>query len=103
MSVVNLDTVISIQVNKRKKVKKDAKVVEAFHHKYIKVDMEDNHVFCLLWDKVESLYSGMFLEQKISCEYEVERDFTAVKKKEGYNLPPIKVRRKSSGRPDSLK
>jgi len=103
MSVVNLDAVVNIQVNKRKKVKKDAKVIEAFNRKYIKVDMEDNHTFCLLWDKVEEMYTGSFLESKISCVYEVKRDFTALVKKQGYNLPLIKVRRKKSGRPDSLR
>jgi hypothetical protein len=103
MSAVNLDTVVTIQVNKRKKVKKEAKVIEAFSHRYIKVDMEDNHTFCLTWDKTESLYTGAFLESKISCQYDVARDFSAVKKKQGYDLPPIKVMRKRSGRPESLR
>ena len=41
MSLVNLDTEVIIQVNKRKKVTKEAKVVEAFKERYIKVDLVD--------------------------------------------------------------
>lgn len=103
MGVQKLDAVVTIQVSKRKKVKKDATVIEAFNHKYIKVDMDDNHIFCLTWDKTQSLYTGSFLEQTLSCAYDVQRDFTAIKKKQGYDLPPVKVSRKRSGRPEALR
>ena len=41
MSLVDMNTEVDIQVNKRKKVNKEAMVVEAFKEKYIKVDIVD--------------------------------------------------------------
>ena len=41
MSLVDMNTEVDIQVNKRKKVNKEAMVVEAFKEKYIKVDITD--------------------------------------------------------------
>ncbi len=99
--MVDLDTVVNVQVNKRKKLQKNAKVIEAFKNKYVKVDIDD-HAFHLLWDS-GSKYVGNFLETVLSCEYTVEKDFTAVIKKQGLDLPPIKVNRKKSGRPESLR
>ena len=47
--MVNLDTVVDVQVNKRKKLQKNAKVVEAFKNKYVNVEL-DEHIFHLLWN-----------------------------------------------------
>ena len=104
MSVtVDLNTVVDVQVTKRKKVQKNAKVIEAFRKKYIKVELEDNSNFQLQWSAVESKYVGKFMEIVLSCDYDIIKDFTAVIKKQGYDLPPIKVNRKKSGRPESLR
>ena len=100
--MVNLNTVVDVQVTKRKKVEKNAKVIEAFKNKHLKVVIDD-HTFHLLWDAADSKYVGTFLEIVLSCEYVVEKDFTAVIKTQGYDLPPIKVNRKKSGRPESLR
>ena len=100
--MVDLNVVVGIQISKRKKVEKNAKVVEAFKNKYVKVVIDDN-TFHLLWNAADSKYVGTFLEIVLSCEYTVEKDFTAVIKKQGYDLPPIKVNRKKSGRPESLR
>jgi len=100
--MVDLDTVVDVQVNKRKKLQKNAKVVEAFKKKYVNVELDD-HIFHLLWDADDSKYVHKFLDIVLSCKYEVQKDFTAVIKKQGYDLPPIKVNRKKSGRPESLR
>jgi hypothetical protein len=100
--MVNLNTVVDVQVTKRKKLQKNAKVIEAFKNKHLKVELDD-HTFHLLWNAAESKYAHKFLDIVLSCEYEVEKDFTAVIKKQGYDLPPIKVNRKKSGRPESLR
>ena len=100
--MVNLDTVVSIQVSKRKKVVKNAKVVEAFKEKYIRVDIEDedSHVFQLKWNVDK--YEGKFLDMIISCQYNAERDFSAVKTTHGTGLQATVVRRSRSGRPTKL-
>ena len=97
--MVNLDTVVNIQVNKRKKVVKSAKVVEAFKEKYIRVDIddEDDHVFQLKWNVDK--YEGKFLDMIISCQYNIERDFSAVKTTQGTGQKTSVVRRSRSGRP----
>jgi hypothetical protein len=100
--MVDLNTVVDVQVTKRKKLQKNAKVIEAFKNRYLKVAIDD-HTFHLLWNAADSKYVGTFLEIVLSCEYAVEKDFTAVIKKEGYDLPPIKVNRKKSGRPESMR
>ena len=63
----------------------------------------DEHIFHLLWNSDDSKYTHKFLDIILSCEYAVEKDFTAVIKKQGLDLPPIKVNRKKSGRPESLR
>ena len=95
-----LETVVTIQVNKRKKVKKDATVIEAFNHRYIKVDMEDNHTFCLKWNGL--MYEGTFLDMPMTCQYKVERDFSIIKTTHNSGLKPTVVRRSKSGRPASM-
>ena len=99
MSSVKLDTEVIIQVNKRKKVTKGATVVEAFKEKYIKIDLhdEDDHVFELKWNGF--MYEGTFLEMSLTCQYDVERNFSAVKTSYGTRQQPIRARRRRSGRP----
>ena len=102
MSTPNLDTIVNIQVNKRKKVNKEAKVVEAIREKYIKVDLvdEDDHVFELKWNGF--MYEGKFLDMSMTCQYKVERDFSITKTAHGSGLKPSVVRRSRSGRPANM-
>ena len=69
MGIVDMDTVVTIQVNKRKKVQLPAIVVEAFNGRWIKVDIvdEDDHVFKLNWNGV--FFEGTFIDMKISSTY----------------------------------
>jgi len=102
MSLVDMNTEVVIQVNKRKKVNKEAMVVEAFNKKYIKVDIvdEQDHVFELRWNGF--MYEGNFLDMTMNCQYKVEKDFSAVKTTHGTDLEAPVVRRKKSGRPVSM-
>ena len=102
MSLVDMNTEVDIQVNKRKKVNKEAMVVEAFKEKYIKVDIVDeaDHVFELRWNGF--MYEGKFLDMTMTCQYKVEKDFSAVKKTHGTDLQAPVVIRKKSGRPVSM-
>tara|TARA_B110000467_G_scaffold151400_1_gene159741 strand:+ start:532 stop:846 length:315 start_codon:yes stop_codon:yes gene_type:complete len=99
MDSVNLDTEVVIQVNKRKKVTKKSIVVEAFKDKYIKVDLvdEDDHVFELRWDGL--MFVGKILDMSMTCKYNVERDFSAIKTTHGTGHKTTIVRRSRSGRP----
>ena len=59
---INIKALVLVQVSKRKKEKKSCNVVEAFRHKYIKVnfdDEEDNNVLELRWNG--DLYEGCLL------------------------------------------
>lgn len=102
MSLVDMNTEVTIQVNKRKKVNKEAMVVEAFKEKYIKVDIvdEEDHVFELRWNSF--MYEGKFLDMTMTCQYKVEKDFSAVKTTHGTDLQAPVVIRKKSGRPVSM-
>ena len=102
MSSVNMKTEVIIQVNKRKKVTKEALVVEAFKERYIKVDLvdEDDHVFELKWNGF--MYEGTFLEMSMTCQFKVERDFSIIKTTHNSGLKPTVVRRSKSGRPASM-
>lgn len=95
---VDILTDVDIRVNKRKKVTKEAAVVEAFHEKYIKVDLvdEEDHVFELRWNGF--MYEGKFLDMQMMCQYKVVRDFSAVKTHTGHPRPIIKTRKSRSGR-----
>lgn len=97
-----LDAVLKIQVNKRKKVVEDVTVIEAFKERYIIVESDLNNSYHLKWNKTLFLYTGSFLESTFSCKYDVINNFTAVKIKEGTNMPPEVVRRRKSGRPASM-
>ena len=97
-----LEAVLKIQVNKRKKVVEDVIVIEAFKDRYIVVQSDLNNSYHLTWDSTLFLYTGSFLESTFSCKYDVVTNFTAVKIKEGSNMPIEVVRRKKSGRPASM-
>ena len=102
MSLVNLDTEVVVQVNKRKKMARKALVVEAFNQRYIRVNLvdEDDHVFELKWNGF--MYEGKFLDMPMTCQYKVEKDFSATKTARGSGLKPTVVRRSRSGRPASM-
>jgi len=101
MSLVNMNTEVIIQVNKRKKVTKEAIVIEAFKEKYIKVDLvdEDDHIFELKWNGF--MFEGKMLDMSMTCLYNVVREFSAVKTTHGTGQEATVVRRSRSGRPSS--
>ena len=102
MSLVDMNTEVIIQVNKRKKVTKEAIVIEAFKEKYIKVtlDGEGNHIFELKWNGF--MYEGKMLDMSMTCQYNVEKDFSAVKTTHGTGFKASVVRRSRSGKPVSM-
>ena len=102
MGIVDMNTVVTIQVNKRKKVQLPAMVVEAFNGRWIKIDIidEDDHVFKLLWNGL--FFEGTFMDTKISSTYEVLQDFSATKTRDGSSRPAVRARRSNSGRPASM-
>jgi len=95
---VTMDTIVNIKVNARKKVDVAAKVVEAADKKYIKVDLvdEDDHVFLLKWNGL--IYEGKILETVLTCQYKVERNFTAIKNTTSSGLKPETATRSNSGK-----
>jgi len=99
---VNVNTEVIIQVNKRKKITKEALVVEAFKDKYIKIDLvdEEDHVFELKWNGF--MYEGKFLDMSMTCQYSVERDFSISKTTHGTGQKATVVRRSRSGRPANM-
>ena len=80
---------------------KDATVVECFHQKYIKVELDDDgvdHHFQLKWNGF--MYEGKFLEMSMTSPYNVDRDFSVAKVKvEDKVAEPVKLQRKHSGYP----
>ena len=102
MSLVNMNTEVIIQVNKRKKVTKEAIVIEAFKEKYIKVDLvdEDDHIFELKWNGF--MFEGKMLDMSMTCLYNVVREFSAVKTTHGTGQEATVVRRSRSGKPVSM-
>ena len=102
---INIKALVLVQVSKRKKEKKSCNVVEAFRHKYIKVnfdDEEDNNVLELRWNG--DLYEGAFMCMGMTCDYDVERNFTANKTvvSSGSARENVVGKRKKSGRPVSM-
>ena len=100
---VEIKTVLDIKVSKKKTVQKDSTVVECFHQKYIKVELDDDgvdHHFQLKWNGF--MYEGKFLEMSMTSPYNVERDFSVAKVNvEDKVAEPVKLQRKSSGFPKS--
>ena len=103
MGIVDMETVVTVQVNKRKKVQLPAMVVEAFNGRWIKIDIidQDDHVFKLKWNGL--FFEGTFMDMKMSSTYEVLKDFSAIKTREGSSRPAIRARKSNSGRPVSMK
>ena len=99
---VNVNTEVIIQVNKRKKITKEALVVEAFKDKYIKIDLvdEEDHVFELKWNGF--MFECSFLDMSMTCQYSVERDFSISKTTHGTGQKATVVRRSRSGRPANM-
>jgi hypothetical protein len=95
---VTMDTMVNIKVNTRKKVDVAAKVIEAIDKKYIKVDLvdEDDHVFLLKWNGF--MYEGKILETVLTCQYKVERNFTATKNSTSSGIKPEIAKRSNSGK-----
>ena len=96
MSLVKMETEVIIQISKRKKVTKDALVVEGFKNKYIIVNM-DEHEFTLKWNGF--MYEATFLEMNLTCNYNVERDFSSSKAQNSSSIKPVVLQRRTSGRP----
>lgn len=99
---MDIQTVLNIQTSKKKSTKVDANVVEGFKQKYIKVELEENgidHVFDLKWNGF--MYEGKFMSMVITCDFKVERDFSAVKTKQGVKESgtPVVLHKKRSGYP----
>ena len=99
---MDIQTILNIQISKRKSTKKNANVLEGFKQKYIKVELEENgidHVFDLRWNGF--MYEGKFLDMTMTCDYKVERDFSAVKTRQGRieTGVPVVLERKKSGYP----
>jgi hypothetical protein len=94
-----MNTEVIIQVNKRKKVTKEAIVIEAFKEKYIKVDLvdEDDHIFELKWNGF--MFEGKMLDMSMTCLYNVERDFSAIKTTYGTGQQQVLAKRSRSGKP----
>ena len=74
-------------------------------HKYIKVnldDEEDHNVLELRWNG--EVYEGSFMCMTMTCDYDVERNFTANKTviSSGTARENVIVKRKKSGRPVSM-
>ena len=103
MSGVDLNTVVDIKINTRKKVQKKASVLEAVKQKYIKVEIddEDDHVFILKWNG--SMYESTFLEIVITCQYNIKQDFSAIKTAQGSSVSQTIVTRSKGGRPESMR
>lgn len=100
---VEIKTILHIQTSKRKSVQKDAVVLEGFHQKYIKVEIDDDgvdHVLDLKWNGF--IYEGKFLDWVLTSDYTVTRDFSAKKLKSATGKTPTTAKRRKSGYPRSL-
>jgi len=94
-------TINYLQKGKKKSKQYDATVIEAFKEKYITVEVESVSDFPLKlkWDSF--VYTATFFGNEISCQYKVEKDFTAKKITAESGQPSVIVKRKVSGRPES--
>tara|TARA_Y100000782_G_scaffold106213_1_gene126968 strand:+ start:772 stop:1089 length:318 start_codon:yes stop_codon:yes gene_type:complete len=98
-----LKTVVDYLEKGKKRVKAyDAFVIEAMKEKYVKVQLIDDgsdHVFLLTWDSF--MYSGEFFGNKLTCQYDVKRDFVAEKTVTSAASGPVTIaKRRRSGRPN---
>jgi hypothetical protein len=99
MDESNLKVVVKYTQKGNKTFKNyDAIVTEAFKEKYITIEIEGMAPLVLRWDSF--MYVGEFFGHNVTCDYKVERDFTA-KKISASSQPYISIERKKSGRPES--
>mgnify|MGYP000754759046 CR=1 FL=1 len=102
----SLKTTVSVKSGRKKLYENLAHVVEAFHEKYIKVDLvdEDDHFFKLNWNGKQ--YEGNFFGTTLICQYDVTRDFKVdIMPRPGQvdSVPVVSVNRSSGGRPNRYK
>ena len=102
----SLKTTVSVKSGRKKLYENLAHVVEAFHEKYIKVDLvdEDDHYFKLNWDGEK--YEGNFFGTTLTCQYDVVRDFKAEIEtaSESFEVAEVMYATKSNGgRPNRYK
>ena len=102
----SLKTIVSVKSGRKKLYENIAHVVEAFHEKYIKVDLidEDDHSFKLNWNGTQ--YEGNFFGTTLICQYDVTRDFKVdimPKPQQVDSVPVVSVNRSSGGRPNRYK
>ena len=102
----SLKTIVSVKSGRKKLYENLAHVVEAFHEKYIKVDLvdEDDHFFKLNWNGTQ--YEGNFFGTTLICQYDVTRDFKVdimPKPQQTDSIPVVSVNRSSGGRPNRYK
>ena len=100
-------TTVNVKSGRKKLYENIAHVVEAFHEKYIKVDLvdEDDHFFKLNWNGKQ--YEGNFFGTTLTCQYDVTRDFKVdimpKPQQQGESTPVVSVNRSSGGRPNRYK
>ena len=103
----SLKTTVSVKSGRKKLYENLAHVVEAFHEKYIKVDLidEEDHFFKLNWNGKQ--YEGNFFGTTLTCQYDVTRDFKVDimprPGQQGESTPVVSVNRSSGGRPNRYK
>ena len=98
----SLKTTVSVKSGRKKLYENLAHVVEAFHEKYIKVDLvdEEDHFFKLNWNGKQ--YEGNFFGTTLTCQYDVTRDFKADISASNRNEsgPTVYAKRSNGGRPN---
>ena len=101
----SLKTTVNVKSGRKKLYENLAHVVEAFHEKYIKVDLvdEEDHFFKLNWNGKQ--YEGNFFGTTLTCQYDVTRDFKADISASTRNEsgPTVYAKRSNGGRPNRYK
>jgi len=101
----SLKTTVNVKSGRKKLYENLAHVVEAFHEKYIKVDLvdEEDHFFKLNWNGKQ--YEGNFFGTTLTCQYDVTRDFKADISATNRNEsgPTVYAKRSNGGRPNRYK
>ena len=101
----SLKTTVNVKSGRKKLYENLAHVVEAFHEKYIKVDLvdEEDHFFKLNWNGKQ--YEGNFFGTTLTCQYDVTRDFKADISASTRNEsgPTLYAKRSNGGRPNRYK
>ena len=100
----SLKTIVSVKSGRKKLYENIAHVVEAFHEKYIKVDLvdEEDHFFKLNWNGKQ--YEGNFFGTTLTCHYDVVRDFkTDISTEIRQAAEVIYAKKSNGGRPNRYK